>query len=72
MPIRHLFASQADAGAPFASIGGEPRDLGLLHRYQRFTLYGGAVLLSALLILIAAVVTALVPRSALAPEAELA
>lgn len=55
MPIRHLFASQADAGAPFASIGGEPRDLGLLHRYQRFTLYGGAVLLSLVMLFAASI-----------------
>ncbi|MFW2271905.1 ATP-binding protein [Burkholderia orbicola] len=52
MPIRKLFASQTDAGAPFASIDGEARDLSLLNRYQRFTLYGGAAVLS-LVILIA-------------------
>ncbi|MBJ9753626.1 ATP-binding protein [Burkholderia cepacia] len=53
MPIRHLFASQTDASAPFASIDDDTRDLSLLNRYQRFTLYGGAVVLS-LVILIAA------------------
>ncbi|WP_104013177.1 ATP-binding protein [Burkholderia anthinoferrum] len=50
MPIRHLFASPADANAPFASIDGEARDLSLLHRYQRFTLYGGAAVLSLVIL----------------------
>lgn len=58
MPIRHLFTSQTDASAPFASIGNEPRDLGLLHRYQRFTLYGGAVLLSLVMLFAASILLA--------------
>ncbi|MDI9695211.1 ATP-binding protein [Burkholderia cenocepacia] len=55
MPIRHLFASHADASAPFASIGDEPRDLSLLNRYQRFTLYGGAIVLSLAMLFAASV-----------------
>ncbi|MDR0241096.1 MAG: response regulator [Burkholderia sp.] len=55
MPIRHLFASHADASAPFASIGDEPRDLSLLNRYQRFTLYGGAIVLSLVMLFAAGV-----------------
>ncbi|CAG9244285.1 Histidine kinase [Burkholderia diffusa] len=50
MPIRKLFASPADAGVPFASIDGEARDLSLLNRYQRFTLYGGAAVLSIVIL----------------------
>ncbi|CAI8695422.1 response regulator [Burkholderia pyrrocinia] len=50
MPIRKLFASQADASAPFASSEGDARDLSLLNRYQRFTLYGGATVLSCVIL----------------------
>ncbi|WP_407971746.1 ATP-binding protein [Burkholderia pyrrocinia] len=50
MPIRKLFSSPTDAGAPFASIDGEARDLSLLNRYQRFTLYGGAAVLSLVIL----------------------
>ncbi|HIC7210256.1 ATP-binding protein [Burkholderia stabilis] len=50
MPIRKLFASSTDAGAPFASIDGEARDLSLLNRYQRFTLYGGATILTIVIL----------------------
>ncbi|WP_321790997.1 ATP-binding protein [Burkholderia pyrrocinia] len=51
MPIRKLFASPADAGAPFASIDDDARDLSLLNRYQRFTLYGGAIVLSIVILI---------------------
>lgn len=51
MPIRKLFASQADASAPFASSDGDARDLSLLNRYQRFTLYGGAAVLSCVILI---------------------
>ncbi|KAG8150853.1 sensor histidine kinase [Burkholderia catarinensis] len=50
MPIRHLFKSPANVSAPFASTGGEARDLSLLNRYQRFTLYGGAAVLSLVIL----------------------
>ncbi|WP_175767009.1 ATP-binding protein [Burkholderia cenocepacia] len=51
MPIRHLFASSTEASAPFASIDDDARDLSLLNRYQRFTLYGGAVVLSCVILI---------------------
>ncbi|MBR8398826.1 response regulator [Burkholderia cenocepacia] len=50
MPIRKLFASQADASASLASSEGDARDLSLLNRYQRFTLYGGAAVLSCVIL----------------------
>ncbi|HDR9808249.1 TPA: response regulator [Burkholderia cenocepacia] len=55
MPIRHLFASHTDASAPFASIDDDARDLSLLNRYQRFTLYGGAVVLSLVILITAGI-----------------
>lgn len=50
MPIRKLFASQTDTGAPFTSIDDDASDLSLLNRYQRFTLYGGAIGLSLVIL----------------------
>ncbi|WP_027782081.1 MULTISPECIES: ATP-binding protein [Burkholderia] len=50
MPIRKLFKPPNGANAPFASIDDDTRDLSLLNRYQRFTLYGGAVVLSIVIV----------------------
>ncbi|KVV48325.1 hybrid sensor histidine kinase/response regulator [Burkholderia territorii] len=58
MPIRKLFASTTDAGAPFATIDGEARDLSLLNRYQRFTLYGGAAVLSLVILFATSILVA--------------
>lgn len=58
MPIRKLFASPTDAAAPFASIDDDARDLSLLNRYQRFTLYGGAAVLSIVILIATSILLA--------------